>query len=66
MEETCRRILKKGAQIFKLLRIPGIDSTESILPANVAWRVGVHDNPIPTRFLAPQIREHIRLEMATN
>ncbi len=26
--------------IFKLLRIPGIDSKESIWPAYVAWRAG--------------------------
>ncbi len=40
------------AQIFKLLRSPGIDSKAWILPANVAWRAGTI-NPIPTRFLAP-------------
>ena len=28
------------AQIFKLLRRPGIDSKESITPAYVAWRPG--------------------------
>jgi hypothetical protein len=28
------------AQIFKLLKSPGIDSKESILPAYVAWRDG--------------------------
>jgi hypothetical protein len=36
--------------IFKLLRSPGIDTKESIPPANVAW-AGRYDNPIPTRFL---------------
>jgi hypothetical protein len=39
--------------IFKLLMSPGIDSKESIPPADVAWRAR-YDNPIPTRFHSPQ------------
>ncbi len=39
-------------KIFKLLRIPGIDSKESISPAYVSL-AGQNDKPIPTRFLAP-------------
>jgi hypothetical protein len=37
--------------IFKLLRSPGINSKESILPANVALSLAgryEYDNPIPT------------------
>ncbi len=41
------------ARIFKLLRSAGIDSTESIPPAYVAWRAGTSTHCIPTRFLAP-------------
>jgi hypothetical protein len=45
--------LKSRAQIFKLLRSPGIDYKELIPPAYVRY-----DNPIPTRFLDPI--EHLK------
>ncbi len=35
---------------IKLSRSPGIDSKESIPPANVAW-AGLYDSPISTQFL---------------
>ncbi len=40
--------------IFKLLRSPGIDSTEPIPPAYVAWRAGV-TTPTLLGSLPPQI-----------
>jgi hypothetical protein len=45
--------LKIRALVFKTFKEPaGIDSKDSILPANVAWRAGT-TKPIPTKFLAP-------------
>jgi hypothetical protein len=35
------KTLMNRARIFKLLRSPGIDSNESILPTYVAWRTGM-------------------------
>ncbi len=48
---SCRR-LSHRAQIFKLLRIPRMDSKELIPPGHVAWRAGT-TTLFPTRFLAP-------------
>ncbi len=42
----------QSPRIFILLRIPKIDSKESILPAYVAWQAGT-TTYIPTQFLAP-------------
>jgi hypothetical protein len=51
--------VKIRARIFKLLRGPGIDSKESILPAYVAWRAGMNiPNTVYEIFIGTNVTIH--------